>query len=77
MLISVRSFFQEDSYGDLQVDRDGLEGVLRLHNVAPDFLTILAAAGQPPLDSEEGFGHPIARTFEANEYGDANLLCSD
>ena len=64
ILIGLSSLFQEDSWEPLQIDQHGLEGIIRLHGLAPEFLSTLSAAGQPPLDSEEGFGHPIERNEE-------------
>ena len=45
-----------------------MENLLKSHNISPDFLSTLYAAGWPPRESEEGFGHAIQ-----NRYGDSSF----
>jgi len=45
-----------------------MKELLKAHNVSPSFLSVLLAAGEPPRESEEGFGNSIL-----NEYRDGSF----
>jgi hypothetical protein len=48
-----------------------MKELLKAHNVSPSFLSVLLAAGEPPRESEEGFGNSIL-----NEYRDGSFCQS-
>jgi hypothetical protein len=64
----VRSIPQDDSYSELEVTKRCMESIIEIHSISPDFLTVLYAAGVPPRDSEEGFGHPIENWYEDGSF---------
>jgi hypothetical protein len=45
-----------------------MEQLLEMHDVSVDFLNVLCAAGNPPLDSEEGFGQAIENVSEDGSF---------
>ena len=69
--VRIITIAQPDSYGQLQITRTAMEGLVRVLDVSPDFLSVLSAFGDPPRDSEEGFGNAIY-----NEYDDGSFSIS-
>lgn len=69
--VRIISIAQPDSYGQLPITRTAMEELVRIHDVSLDFLSVLRAFGDPPRESEEGFGNAIY-----NEYGDDSFSIS-
>ena len=69
LLTSSRSIPQFDSYEPLQIGMSAMEDLLKSQNVSADFLSTLFAAGWPPRESEEGFGHAIENRYDNSSYG--------
>lgn len=62
---------QPDSFGPLQITRMDMQKLVNVLNVSPDFLSVLSAFGDPPRESEEGFGNAIY-----SEYADGSFSIS-
>jgi hypothetical protein len=69
--VRIITIAQPDSYGQLQITRRAMQELVRVLDVSPDFLSVLSAFGDPPRDSEEGFGNAIY-----NEYDDGSFSIS-
>lgn len=72
--VRIITIAQRDSYGQLQITKPALQELLRMHDVPPDFLTVLSAFGDPPRESEEGFGNAIYNEYDNGSFSISYLF---